>query len=170
MATLPTADELRDWMEREGRGYKAAAKHFGIKASEARKLCGARVRERAPTREASPPLRLVAGSDLDRADAPIPLAQVDLEAELVAEIEMVKRNLADARSLDRLPLQSIERLSRHKMNMIAQLAQLQESAEPEAPPLEASEALHLLKVRFAQLAPMDRERLLDALRSTMMEG
>ena len=83
---------------------------------------------------------------------------------------MVKRNLADARSLDRLPLQSIERLSRHKMNMIAQLAALQESAEPEAPPLEASEALHLLKVRFAQLAPMDRERLLDALRSTMVEG
>jgi hypothetical protein len=103
--------------------------------------------------------------NLAEVPASIPAGPVDLQAELLAEIAEVKRNLEQARNMEKMPLQSIERLSRHKMNMIGQLAALQELEEPELPPMEADEALHVLRLKFAQLAPMDRERILEALTS-----
>lgn len=37
----PSAAEVRVWMTEEGRGYKAAGKHFGVSAETLRKLCKA---------------------------------------------------------------------------------------------------------------------------------
>ena len=44
----PDAKRLRDWMTLEGRGYKAAAKSFGLSEEEVREICGAPSRARAP--------------------------------------------------------------------------------------------------------------------------